>query len=388
MKHFTIRFALLACSFLPVLQACTPQKSPTFDWETAATVPDYPMPQGVSAPYSGFIGNRLVVAGGCNFPDVPAADGGKKVFYAETYSFADAPEGGWEAQPNLPEALAYGASVETPEGLLCIGGQGSNGPSARVFMLQEADGKLECRSFPSLPVPIDNGGAACIGRKVYVTGGNQATAESEDSGRGLYVLDLDQPTAWHRLADYPGHRRIQPVVLADSTHLYLIGGFEHRKTDNTCLMANSLLRFCPKDGEWQPAGDLLPLTDGTPRGLVGGTGVSDGKTFYITGGVNPSIFKAAVEGKGPEDYMRKPIDWYRFNSDIITYTPAQPTATQHGKAENLAESGAAQQHIRPNVPGMARAGGILVRRNDSLIMVCGELKPGIRTPLICVTHIK
>nr|MDE5638509.1 hypothetical protein [Odoribacter sp.] len=37
--------------------------------------------QGVSAPYAGMSGDRLVVAGGCNFPGVPAAEGGEKVYY-------------------------------------------------------------------------------------------------------------------------------------------------------------------------------------------------------------------------------------------------------------------------------------------------------------------
>ena len=36
------------------------------------------MDQGVSACYAGSIGHTLVMAGGCNFPDVPAADGGAK----------------------------------------------------------------------------------------------------------------------------------------------------------------------------------------------------------------------------------------------------------------------------------------------------------------------
>ena len=30
-------------------------------------LPDYPLPKGVSAPFAGFIGDWLVVAGGCNF---------------------------------------------------------------------------------------------------------------------------------------------------------------------------------------------------------------------------------------------------------------------------------------------------------------------------------
>lgn len=36
--------------------------------------------KGVSALYAGITKDRLIMAGGCNFPDIPVADGGKKVF--------------------------------------------------------------------------------------------------------------------------------------------------------------------------------------------------------------------------------------------------------------------------------------------------------------------
>ena len=42
--------------------------------------------QGVSACFAGAIGHRLLMAGGCNFPEVPAADGGKKRFYRGIYA--------------------------------------------------------------------------------------------------------------------------------------------------------------------------------------------------------------------------------------------------------------------------------------------------------------
>ena len=34
--------------------------------------------KGVSALYAGVIEGNLLIAGGCNFPDIPVADGGKK----------------------------------------------------------------------------------------------------------------------------------------------------------------------------------------------------------------------------------------------------------------------------------------------------------------------
>lgn len=35
--------------------------------------------KGVSALYAGVIEGNLLIAGGCNFPDIPVADGGKKL---------------------------------------------------------------------------------------------------------------------------------------------------------------------------------------------------------------------------------------------------------------------------------------------------------------------
>ena len=45
--------------------------------------------QGVSAPFTGMINGEAVIAGGCNFPDTPAAEGGTKVFYGNIYRLTE-----------------------------------------------------------------------------------------------------------------------------------------------------------------------------------------------------------------------------------------------------------------------------------------------------------
>lgn len=42
--------------------------------------------KGVSALYAGVIDGNLLIAGGCNFPDTPAVDGGKKSFTGCIYN--------------------------------------------------------------------------------------------------------------------------------------------------------------------------------------------------------------------------------------------------------------------------------------------------------------
>ena len=44
--------------------------------------------------------------------------------------------------------------------------------------------------------------------------------------------------------------------------------------------------------------------------------------------------------------------------------------------------------IKTNISGMARAGGILLHHKNYLYMICGEIKPGIRTPKITVYPLK
>lgn len=39
------------------------------------------------ASYAGLIDDNLIIAGGCIFPDVPAADGGRKVFKKDLFQF-------------------------------------------------------------------------------------------------------------------------------------------------------------------------------------------------------------------------------------------------------------------------------------------------------------
>src|SRR5574344_1650388 len=41
--------------------------------------------KGVSALYAGRIEGGFIMTGGCNFPDVAAADGGQKVYYKNIY---------------------------------------------------------------------------------------------------------------------------------------------------------------------------------------------------------------------------------------------------------------------------------------------------------------
>ena len=110
--------------------------------------------KGVSACFAGIVDDYLIMAGGCNFPDVPAADGGKKKFYQGIYAAkisttADSLD--WQLIGKLPEPCAYGVSVSLPNGFLCMGGCNAEGSFNQVFKITIEQGKAVVEAYPTLP---------------------------------------------------------------------------------------------------------------------------------------------------------------------------------------------------------------------------------------------
>ena len=130
--------------------------------------------QGISAPFAGTLNDgALIVAGGCNFPDTPAAEGGTKVCYDRVWLLpADGKAQAWQEIGRLPRALAYGASVTVGDGVVCIGGTDGQTSTGEAFLLQYRGGKVLTTPLPALPQAMDNGCAAYDPAGfIYVAGG-------------------------------------------------------------------------------------------------------------------------------------------------------------------------------------------------------------------------
>lgn len=332
-------------------------------------IPDYPLSAGVSAPFAGFIHDWLIVGGGCNFPNKPAAAGGEKVYHNQCYALnvrSACPQ--WLQLPELPYPVAYGCAVETPQGLVCIGGANADSCITNVFRIEEDTilQKFTIKALPPLPEAIDNGSATLMNNCIYITGGNQANKKN-----ALYKLELTKDATWQRQSSYPGPQRIQPILTNDGHKLYLIGGYQAPSDSVGSILSHDILCYVPSTDNWQYESDIPAEEDGEKRCMVGGSGIHTSNCLILTGGVNYSIFKKAIDGHADKDYLVHGPSWYQFNDDILFLD------LKHRKWT-----------IHPNVPGMARAGGILLQHHDFLYMVCGEIKPGIRTPQITTYPLK
>ncbi len=343
--------------------------------------------KGVSACFAGNLNGYLYVAGGCNFPDIPAAEGGKKVFYDDVYVariIGDTVQQ-WKRAGSLLVPTAYGVSFSVPQGVICVGGVTPNGSSSAVYRLEynsEKDTVL-LHSLPSLPYAIDNMAGAVIGDTLYIVGGN---VDKKPSSR-MFALNLGENSSiWHELPPVPGNHRIQPVCAAvkkaGKMCLFIAGGFASATDNRDASLNTDAYCYEPDINRWtkiaEPCG-----ADGQPISLGGGVAVSLGDSLMLCmGGVNKDIFLDALKREQAlkkavadndqktekllrekvKTYMNQPPEWYKFNKELLVYSPDKNEWTVFGSYEQS-----------------ARAGATAIYLEDAFYLFGGELKPGIRT---------
>lgn len=345
---------------------------------------------GVSACYAGIYQGRLVMAGGCNFPETPASEGGTKRFYQGIYA-ADASADSlfvWKKVGELPAEAAYGVAVSTPQGIICIGGTNQSGALSTVLRISlDKEGTAAVvDTLPSLPCTIDNMSGTLLGHCLFIAGGNVNGVPSN----ALYRLDLEHPsTGWVRLPDFPGAPRTQPVCVAQrkgTEHLlFLWGGFAAAGEGRSATLSVDGYCYHPSERTWTPVSGPMDR-DSVEISLGGGAGIASGDSLILcTGGVDKDIFLSALKREermkqalAEQDfhtvdslksaarvYMTMLPEAYRFNDKILVYNTVED---KWGELIRCSQT--------------ARAGAALVGENEVFFNINGELKPGIRTPEI------
>lgn len=239
---------------ISALSACTTRNlPPALHWSQLPPLPD---PRGVGGPFAGVSGGALLVAGGANFPDKMPWDGGKKVYYGEVYALTS-PDARWQQVGKLPSALAYGVSITTQDGVVCIGGSDGEHHHKEVLLLMLTNGLLTTHSLPNLPLPLASAAGAQVGSTIYVAGGSDLPGELSALNH-CYALELGQKDpAWKTVEPCPGKPRILPVAAALLGGFYLAGGAALEQTNGRVV--RTYLRdawyYHPGQG-WQRLADL------------------------------------------------------------------------------------------------------------------------------------
>ena len=274
-------------------------------WSELPPIPD---DNGFNGSFIGVHSNALIVAGGANFPNTPVWEGGAKYWYDNIYILEDVENPQWHSDQNLklPRPLGYGVSINTDDGILCIGGNNSEGSYSEVFLLKwnSENKELIFDEFPPLPVSLAAMSGDKIGNSIYVAGGQESSAGP--ATRHFFTLDLSKKNSadfqWEELEPWPGPARINPVVVAQNSGqldaLYLFSGRDFQPDSNLPHKFHSdVYMYNPKSEEWTQKSDIPSnQTPGIEGGFIGAApaikhGGSHILIFGGAGGENQQLMK-------------------------------------------------------------------------------------------------
>ncbi|MCD6392071.1 MAG: sodium:solute symporter, partial [Planctomycetes bacterium] len=350
-------------------------------------LPDLPDPLGVAGPFAGVHNDALIIAGGANFP-LPVWET-SKVWHDKIYVLLK-PENSttdsyqWVKGFRLDKPLAYGMSVSTEHGVVCIGGNDGKETFSDVFLLTWDPEKktISQKPFPSLPEPCAYGAAAQIADTIYLAGGCSGLG-LETATTNFWSMDLseiDDPNSfeWEPVLTWPGPSRAFNLTVAQHNGkadcIYVFSG-RRRQTDTNgqsqVQFLTDIYEFNPanyqpkkydpatrqyagKKNPWRKRADL-------PRSVMAGAAIKVGQShIFVLGGADGQLFDKADELK--DNHPGFPRNALAYHTITDTWINAGDIPANHVTTTAL------------------RWGTDSVR--DPIIVPTGEIRPRVRSPKI------
>jgi solute:Na+ symporter, SSS family len=247
---------------------------------------------GLAGTFSGFAGDRLVIAGGAGLSGSPAGDKGEVNYRADIYILSpDDPESMTLLPGALPRGIAFGVSVTLPQGVLIIGGSDDRGPQQDVFLLSVTGegNEITLAEWPSLPVPLAGMTGTVINNMVFIAGGYDDN-DGPRAGNHFYGLDLRNiDMGWVSIEPWPGPPRSFAVSAGQSDGLdncfYLFGGVTFGGGLNVEFQQDGY-KYNPQTGEWRE----LDVSGWRGFPATGGVSFSSGANHIVfAGGINGAM---------------------------------------------------------------------------------------------------
>lgn len=378
-----------------------------FEAKTPQLDPAYA--KGVSGHIAGELRPRLLVmAGGCNFPDRPAREGGAKRYYSEIYTAdylgafnlaceakASELDMGWKLVGHLPHPTAYAAFQLYDDQLIVAGGQSAAGDLSDAYIIQLSDSlDVEITPLPSLPEPRSGMASALIKNVLYLIGGHVNGKLSNT----VLSLDLSSPQKeWREETPYPHSPFLKLVATTNlgeySTPSYVpclvvMGSFTGVDEPDQRVQADvTYMTYTPQTKQWQTY-KIAPDDPIAAHGFGGGYAWRYEAIF--SGGVRADLFVTALQrekdlkdAKAKDNrrlvkklqaeqraYLSHDPAWYGFCSEWYSFDRSR------GRGE--AKSGF---HFD------GRADAVYLDRFSSMMdgmLIGGETMPGVRTPSIVI----
>lgn len=314
-------------------------------WDASLTLPpvDNVDNIGLAGVYCGHSGERLIIAGGANFPEALPSEGGAKVWHGDIYVH-DGEK--WTVYKDaLPCPLAYGYSVETEKGILCIGGSNAEKCSDAVFLIKLSEsGEPEIEQLSPMPYPLAHMAGARVGNKVFLVGGIMSMRPQKATDAFL-CLDL-LTGKWSEPKPFEGKSRAfaTAAVQSDGTDncFYVFSG-RYFEGDGPWDVLADCWKYNPRLDSWHPVDGDFPV--------MAGCAVPLGTNHIL-------LLGGRCENGGDDNVVRL---FHTLTGTLI-----------EKKVEGVI------------LPVTAPA----VKRGDGFIIASGETAPGIRTPVVLTGSLK
>ena len=364
---------LLPLMFLSATIHAQKVREQTLQWRIAAELPANLSGQssiGFAGPVTGIHANRLLVAGGANFPEGMPWNGGKKRYYNQVYVYRSTGEKlVLENMDTLPMNVAYTANCSTGKGIVYAGGENENGISKHTFLVElpEKGRNISFSALPDLPVPVTNASATAIGNRIFLAGGETTAGVSNQ----FLLLDLDNTEAGWQILPVLPKPVSHAILLQHNASVYLIGG-RMKRHNNTSVLYKTVSVFNTNSMEWKEKPAL-------PYALSAGTGVVCHNALFVFGGDKGDAFHRTETLINAIANSRDEKEKAQLTAEKATLQNEHPGFSNEVLAYNIiADTWETAGHIPFPTPVTTTA----LVWNANFFLPSGEIKAGIRSPFI------
>ncbi len=325
---------------------------------------------GLSGVVAGALNQQIIIAGGNNFPEGYPWDGGVKKYFDQVFVYdvkgdtiilAD-------SSVRLPSKVAYAAVAGLHNGIFYAGGENEKGPLTNVYLIQKnSKNGLVIISWPDLPEALTNAVAVATSNAVYVLGGATKNGVS-DKVWAIYLNDIK--AGWKYISTMPQPTAFAAAVFAQG-QVYIMGG-RKKGTDGISEIYNQVFAWNIANNSWSKKAPL-------PDVLSAATAVALPDQILFIGGDKGVVFHevemlASKIAKTNDLVVKNNLTEIKnklqqthpgFSKDILAYNLTTNTWRSF-----------AQLTVVAPVTTYAFI------FNHKIILPAGEVKPGVRTPLI------
>jgi N-acetylneuraminic acid mutarotase len=273
-----------------------------------------------------------------------------------------------DSSVRLPSKVAYAAIAQLNDGIFYAGGENEKGPLTNVYLIQKNNKNgVVIINWPDLPEALTNAVAVATSSAVYVLGGATKNGVS-DKVWAVYLNDIK--AGWKYVSTMPQPTAFTAAEFAQG-QVYIMGG-RNKGTDGISEIYNQTFAWNIAKNSWSKKAPL-------PYVVSAATAVALPDKILFIGGDKSVVFhevemlaaKIAAttdpETKNNLTEIKNNLQKTHpgFSKDVLAYDPILNKWSPYAQLGFTAP---------------VTTNAFLL--NHKIILPAGEVKPGVRTPLI------